>query len=219
MTYCTAGRVMSTSAPTEAVQVKARSSQHFHRRSALSEIAFIPDSVLTPESSQQQDEHYDCGTTFTSTKERKRFRDDKDAMDIDDGISRIRMKPDILTFYRTPGAFKFCRRVSSGPPIDHFHTSNRGSPLPDNILIEILSFLNKRDLCNAMATCRLLYGAGSRCRTWEYMDLFNRTVFNHSLVCFLNRRLKVMRMADTNGHTSQFCTHRASATLRYRMLN
>ncbi|KAK6042249.1 F-box domain protein [Cooperia oncophora] len=108
------------------------------------------------------------------------------------------MKPDILTFYRTPGAFKFCRRISSGPPIDHFHTSNRGSPLPENVLLEILSFLNKRDLCNAMATCRLLYRAGSHCRTWEHMDLFNRTVFNHSLICFLNRRLKVMRMADTN---------------------
>ncbi|KAK6026772.1 leucine Rich repeat-containing domain protein [Ostertagia ostertagi] len=161
MTYSTARRVMSASAPKE-------------------------------------DEHYACENTFTSINERKRLRDDKDTMDIDDGISKIRMKPDILTFYRTPGAFKFCRRVSSGPPIDYFHTGNRGSPLPENVLLEILSFLNKRDLCNAMATCRLLYVAGSRCRTWEHMDLFNRTVFNHSLICFLNRRLKVMRMADTN---------------------
>ncbi|KAJ1369532.1 hypothetical protein KIN20_031016 [Parelaphostrongylus tenuis] len=43
-----------------------------------------------------------------------------------------------------------------------------------------------------------MYSAGSRCKTWEYMDLFNRTVFNHSLISFLNRRLKVLRMADTN---------------------
>uniref|UniRef100_A0A7I4Y1C4 Cyclin F-box domain containing protein n=1 Tax=Haemonchus contortus TaxID=6289 RepID=A0A7I4Y1C4_HAECO len=198
MTYNTKGPLMSVSARNEAVKIKSRTSQYRHRRSALSEIAFIPDSVLTPESSQQQDELCSFENTMTITNERKRLRDYNDTMDIDDGISKIRMKPDILTFYRTPGAFKFCRRISSGPPIDYFHTSNRGSPLPENVLLEILSFLNKRDLCNAMATCRLLYVAGSHCRSWEYVDLFNRTVFNHSLICFLNRRLKVMRMADTN---------------------
>ncbi|VDO08486.1 unnamed protein product [Haemonchus placei] len=117
MTYNTKGPLMSVSARNEAVKIKSRTSQYRHRRSALSEIAFIPDSVLTPESSQQQDELCSFENTMTITNERKRLRDYNDTMDIDDGISKIRMKPDILTFYRTPGAFKFCRRISSGPPI------------------------------------------------------------------------------------------------------
>ncbi|KAK6055656.1 hypothetical protein COOONC_06837 [Cooperia oncophora] len=130
MTYSNSGQVMSTSAPKEAVHFKSRSSQYLHRRSALSEIPIIPESVLTPESSQQ-DERYACESTFTSTNERKRLRDDKDTMDIDDGISKIRMKPDILTFYRTPGAFKFCRRISSGPPIVVFYSNgNFFRPFP-----------------------------------------------------------------------------------------
>ncbi|VDO22861.1 unnamed protein product [Heligmosomoides polygyrus] len=104
-----------------------------------------------------------CDNALTTLNDRKRFREEKDDDDMDTdetGMSRIRMKPDILSYYRTPGAFKFCRRISSGPLVDHFHQSNRGSPLPENVLVEVLSYLNKRDLCNAMATCRLLYVAG-----------------------------------------------------------
>ncbi|WKX93877.1 hypothetical protein Q1695_011274 [Nippostrongylus brasiliensis] len=200
MTCSVAGRAMTSSAPSEAYQNGSHQSQLSRQRSASMEITYVPDSVLTPEASQQNEDdgQYTEGT-FTILNERKRLRDEKEDMDIDDaGLCKIRMKPDILSFFRTPGAFKFCRRVSSGPLIDHFHASNRGSPLPQNVVIDILSFLNKRDLCNAMATCRLLYMAGSRCRNWEQVDLFNRTVYDHTLISFLNRRLKVMRMADTN---------------------
>ncbi|VDL75835.1 unnamed protein product [Nippostrongylus brasiliensis] len=169
MTCSVAGRAMTSSAPSEAYQNGSHQSQLSRQRSASMEITYVPDSVLTPEASQQNEDdgQYTEGT-FTILNERKRLRDGKEDMDIDDaGLCKIRMKPDILSFFRTPGAFKFCRRVSSGPLIDHFHASNRGSPLPQNVVIDILSFLNKRDLCNAMATCRLLYMAGSRCRNWE----------------------------------------------------
>ncbi|VDN22278.1 unnamed protein product [Cylicostephanus goldi] len=156
---------------------------------------------------------------LTLLNERKRHRDSTEAMDMDEsGMNKIRMKPDIITFYRTPGAFKFCRRISNGPFIDYFHASNRGSPLPENVIVEILSYLNKRDLCNAMATCRLLYAAGARCRTWEQVDLFNRTVFNHSLICFLNRRLKVMRMADTNVENWPYHSSTPAISLEYPLM-
>lgn len=186
------------------------------RRNALSEITALPDSVLVPDSA----EHNEASeNNFTILTNRKRIREEKDPIDVDDaGMSTIRMKPDILTFYRTPGVFKFCRRISSGPLIDHFHTSNRGSPLPENVLLEILSYLNKRDLCSAMATCRLLYMTGSRCRTWEYLDLFNRTVFSHSLICFFNRRLKVIRMADTNVENYPLHSSSSLVSLQYPLL-
>ncbi|KJH42297.1 F-box domain protein [Dictyocaulus viviparus] len=189
--------------------------------SALATVSVLPDFALTPESSQHSiiDKNCISDAVVTLLNERKRQRNDEDASDCDDsGMSRICMKPDILSFYRTPGAFKFCRRNSNEPAIDYFHSSNRGAPLPENVVIEILSFLNKRDLCNAMASCRLLYMAGSRCRNWEYMDLFNRTVFNHSLICFLNRRLKVMRMADTNVENWPYRSSSPCVALHYPLL-
>ncbi|RCN33397.1 F-box domain protein [Ancylostoma caninum] len=219
MTCGTADATMSSSAPVEALPGRPGLT-HSPRRCPLSEVVFLPDSVLTPDSSQLIP-GVDGGVTnengFTSLNERKRHRDSSEAMDVD-SINKIRMKPDILTFYRTPGAFKFCRRVSSGPSTDYFHTSNRGGPLPENVVVEILSYLNKRDLCNAMATCRLLYSSGSRCRTWEHVDLFNRTVFNHSLICFLNRRLKIMRMADTNVENWPYGSSVPSISLEYPLM-
>ncbi|VDM67661.1 unnamed protein product [Strongylus vulgaris] len=157
MTYDSSDAVMSSLDPPEGVVKLSRSP----RRTAFSEVEFLRYSVLTPDSNQHMSETAAKDDGFTLLKERKRHRNSSEAMDMDEsGINKIRMKPDILTFYRTPGAFKFCRRVSSGPFIDFFHASNRGSPLPDNVVIEILSYLNKRDLCNAMATCKLLYSAG-----------------------------------------------------------
>ncbi|EYC04205.1 hypothetical protein Y032_0089g2280 [Ancylostoma ceylanicum] len=224
MTCSSVEAAMSSSAPVEVLPGKPGPAQS-PRRCPLSEVVFLPDSVLTPDSSQLipgVDGGVTNGNGFTSLNERKRHRDEP--MDVD-SINKsamlhslIRMKPDILTFYRTPGAFKFCRRVSSGPSTDYFHTSNRGAPLPENVVVEILSYLNKRDLCNAMATCRLLYSSGSRCKTWEHVDLFNRTVFNHSLICFLNRRLKVMRMADTNVELWPYSSSVPSISLEYPLM-
>lgn len=193
-----------------------------HRSSAVTTASVLSvDIGFIFESSQHHsDASFTCDTTgITLLSDRKRQRSDDEDSDIDDSrMSKINMKPDILTFYRTPGAFKFCRRTSNEPAIDYFHTSNRGSPLPENVVIEILSFLNKRDLCNAMASCRLLYSAGSHCKTWEYMDLFNRTVFNHSLTSFLNRRLKVLRMADTNVENWPYRSFTPCVSLEYPLL-
>uniref|UniRef100_A0A1I7W630 F-box domain-containing protein n=1 Tax=Heterorhabditis bacteriophora TaxID=37862 RepID=A0A1I7W630_HETBA len=115
---------------------------------------------------------------------------------------RIRMKPDIVSFYRTPGAFKFCRRINAGPTIDYFHECNRGKPLPEHIIRQVFSNLNRRDLISAMRTSKWLYTVGSACLNWEHVDLFNRTIMDYSLVALLNRRVKVIRMADTNVETS-----------------
>ncbi|KAJ1369531.1 hypothetical protein KIN20_031015 [Parelaphostrongylus tenuis] len=71
---------------------------------------------LSPEPNQHHSDMdfvCDAGLTLLGS-DRKRLRSDDDDSDIDDSrMSRISMKPDILTFYRTPGAFKFCRRTST----------------------------------------------------------------------------------------------------------
>ncbi|KAK6735900.1 hypothetical protein RB195_018887 [Necator americanus] len=218
MTYGTDEAIMSTSSPSEALGI--RSLRHRSQRADFPEVIFLPDFDLTPDPSQQVPDHSVIDESeFALLNDRKRLRDATEAVDMyDPGISKIRMKPDILTFYRTPGAFKFCRRISNSPSVDYFHASNRGSPLPENIVVEILSYLNKRDLCNAMATCKLLYSSGARCRTWEHVDLFNRTVFNHSLICFLNRRLKVIRMADTNVEDWPFRSSISGVSLEYPLI-
>lgn len=190
---------------------------HSSGTSTLARSEALPDSTPTPESTQHHADLSpisDIGLRLLSE-----VSDSMRSSEFDDStMSRVCMNPDVLAFYRTPGVFKLYRRSSNGPVIDYFHSCNRGGPIPENVVIEILSFLNKRDLCNAMASCRLMYLAGLRCKTWEYVDLFNRTVFNDALISFLNRRLKVMRLADTNIEKCPYSSLPQCISLEYPLL-
>ncbi|CAI4226328.1 unnamed protein product [Auanema sp. JU1783] len=126
---------------------------------------------------------------------RKRYSDFNDdhasmSMDISDNI---RLKPDIVTFARTPGIYKYRRRVSTEPKIDFFSVFN----IPTHVIHVIFSFLNKKDLVNAMSTCCRFYVAGLTAPNWMRLDLYQRTIPENTLLNLLSRKTRVARLSET----------------------
>ncbi|CAJ0585640.1 unnamed protein product, partial [Mesorhabditis spiculigera] len=110
------------------------------------------------------------------------------------------LRPDKVSFYRTPGIYKFRRRTSTEPQIDYFAHYN----LPDDCLLKIFSNFNKRDLVTAMKTCRRFYNIGESKDFWEAIDLSNKTVRLSDLLSIVARGCKVLRMSGTNVLEDEF---------------
>ncbi|CAD6188107.1 unnamed protein product [Caenorhabditis auriculariae] len=108
----------------------------------------------------------------------------------ENNIRTLHMRPDVVSTYRTPGVFKFRRRTSMEPRIDYFNHY----PVPDHIIQDFLSLLNKRDLCSAMRTCRRFAMLASSSNQWKATDLGGKTISDAGLVSILNRRSSVIRL-------------------------
>ncbi|KAH7696758.1 hypothetical protein AAVH_36169 [Aphelenchoides avenae] len=111
--------------------------------------------------------------------------------------TKLRARPDIAIYYRTPtSGSKFSRRSSVGVPplIDYFERYD----VPNVVLLRICRHLNKKDLISLAKTCRRFRDVCYDWRFWTFINLEKAFISEPALHCVLDRRTEVMRLSNAN---------------------
>lgn len=110
-----------------------------------------------------------------------------------DVVARLRVRPDIAHLYSTPGALRLSQRRKT-PPYDYFERFD----IPSEVIYSIFKYLNKRDLVNAMKTCKRFREVGYSYPLWDFIDLGDKCLNSSSLHSLLSRGTRVLRLSKTN---------------------
>ncbi|CAI5446052.1 unnamed protein product [Caenorhabditis angaria] len=105
---------------------------------------------------------------------------------------------------------KFWRK-SSHQPIAPFTKYE----VPELVLLEIFSYLNKHDLCNAMRTCMRFYHIGNISTNWKTLDMSDKQITDESLIAISRRHVHVMKLSGSKLVQTTSTSINTFSTLQY----
>ncbi|CAJ0960291.1 unnamed protein product, partial [Mesorhabditis belari] len=169
-------------------------------RNALADItpSMLPDDNMEVVTLNKYYEYRESTISRSNSSQRKRASHliadmDDETPNVSSATEDPFMRPDAVSFFQTPGIFKYRRRTSTEPQIDYFEHFQ----IPNECILKIFENFNKRDVITAMKVCRKFYNLGENKDLWKTVDLANKTIRLVDLFKIVGRGCQVLRLCGT----------------------